>query len=163
MHFNQKPSKMKEQKEKRMGIYMAVLNSLADVNALLKKKGIAPIEETSDFRLTPTTDEVKAYQKEQSQASDAEAVISAEQLFIQETIEDVIQHYKLDQVAGFYGEEEGVNTMQIRQGVIYQVLNQPQILFEFFKKRCFDQQKTDEIYRFETYYHLAVEDAKQLF
>ena len=144
-----------------MELKMAILNSVADLNALLQKKGIAPVTETSEFRLTPTTDEIKAYQKE-VQGNDEHTGGNEAQLFIHQVIDNVIQHYRLDQVPGFYGEEESINTMQVRQGVIYQVLNQPQILFEFYKQECYKQKKIERLNQFNDYYILAVEDAKKL-
>lgn len=141
---------------------MAILNSVADLNALLQKKGIDPVT-TSEFRLTPTKEEIRAYQKESQDPRDTAPQVSPEQLFIQHVIEEVIQHYHLDQAPGFYGDDEKYEARQVRQGVVYQVLNQPQILFEFFKKACYDSQKMDQLNRFNDYYVLAVEDAKRIF
>ena len=141
---------------------MAVLNSVADLNALLQKKGLNPVENTSKFRLTPTTEEIKAYQKENQDPLHQTPIVSEDQLFIQQVIESVIQHYHLDQAPGFYGDDEALNAMQVRQGVVYQVLNQPQILFEFFKKACYEAQKMERLNRFNDYYVLAIEDAKAM-
>lgn len=141
---------------------MAVLNSVADLNALLQKKGLAPVENTSDYRLTPTKEEVQAYQKQYQDASESQPTVGEEQLFIQQVIENVIQHYHLDQTPGFYGDDERYQACQVRQGVVYQVLNQPQILFEFFKKQCYDTHQLERLARFNDYYVLAVEDAKRM-
>lgn len=141
---------------------MAVLKNLDDLNAILKAKGVAPVTQTSTFRLTPTEEEVRNFKAHTQDEQPQGPVLSEDQLFIQKAIEEVIQHYKLDQTPGFYGDDERYNALQVRQGVIYQVLNQKQILFEFFKKNCYESRQLERLERFNHYYDLAVKEALQM-
>lgn len=152
---------------------MAILSNLKDVNELLKKKGIQPVQVDS-YDLTITDEKVKTFIDNPTEEGYAELKMSFEQQFIHQSIQEVIQHYQLDEVNGYYGiesekeiSEEEVQqlekaTSKIRQGIHYQVLNQKKILWEFYKRNCYQQQKESYLTRFEELYVLAVHDVDRM-
>lgn len=152
---------------------MAILNNLKDVNELLKTKGIQPVQVDS-YDLTVTDEKVKSFVDNPTEEVHVGMGMSFEQQFIHQSIQEVIQHYQLDEVNGYYGieseeeiSEEEVNqlekaTSKIRQGIHYQVLNQKKILWEFYKRNCYRQQKESYLTRFEELYVLAVHDVDRM-
>lgn len=147
---------------------MAFLNSLEDVNALLAKKGIQAVK-VDKYDLTVTEEMVQTYGDLSSHDS-TESSQPLHQLLLQ-AMDQVIEHYKLDEVEGFYeadssdeGDDEQMDNShnRIRQGVYYQVLNQKQILWEFFKHLCHQQKQTQLLTQFDEFYVLALNDVDQL-
>ena len=153
---------------------MAILNNLKDVNELLKKKGLQPVQ-VDRYDLTITDEKVKSFMEDSEERNDVVAGMSFEQQFIHQSIQDVIQHYHLDEVSGYYGmetEEDGMTeeevgqleqaTSKVRQGIHYQVLNQKKILWEFYKRNCYQQQKENLLTKFEELYLMAVHDIDKM-
>lgn len=146
---------------------MAFLNNLNDVNELLKQKGLKPVA-VEGYDLTITDEKLKEFESTQTESQTPSLVLSQEQQFIHQSIQDVIQHYRLDEVEGYYGideeEDEGEaeamesTTARIRQGIHYQVLNQKRILWEFYKRNCYQQQQESYLTRFEELYLMAIKD-----
>lgn len=144
---------------------MAVLNSLNDVNELLKKRGLQPVQ-VDTYDLTVTDEKLKEFEAIQTESEATESQLTFEQSFIHQSIQEVIQHYQLDEVSGYYGLDEESEEMeqleqvtaQIRQGIHYQVLNQKRILWEFYKRNCYRQKQEALLTRFEELYLIALQD-----
>lgn len=150
---------------------MAILNNLADVNQLLKQKGLQPIE-VEGYDLTITEEKIKAFEETLKETVDESSTPSVGEQLILQSIQEVIGHYQLDEVDGYYGFHENEDsaesdvlefeTLKLRQGIHYQVLNQKKILWEFFKRNCYRQQALDYLTQYDQLYRLAIQHVDEM-